>query len=88
MERYLSDEIQKLVDKYHCKAERYEDAAENDTLVFYARTYTERYLISRICLDDYDLSRKTDIDSFLAEAEKELKECDIALIDKANAGLM
>ena len=86
MDEYLNNEVQKCADKYHCHVERYEDAAENDVLVFYAGTYVQRYLICRICLDEYDLDDKSSIDAFMSIARRELDECRISLIDKANNG--
>lgn len=69
MDKYLSAEIQKIVDKYHCHAERYNDAAENDVLVFYAGTYTKRCLLCRIYLDEFDLNSCAAIDDFLSKAK-------------------
>lgn len=86
MEEYLSVKIQKLVDKYHCHAERYDDAAENDVLVFYAGTYTKRYLLCRVYLDEFNLSIKTDIDNFMSKVKKILDTYDVNLIDNANNG--
>lgn len=86
MEEYLNSEVQKCADKYHCHVERYEDAAENDALVFYAGTYFQRYLICRIFLDEYDLNDKSSIDALIAAARRELDECSISLIDKVNNG--
>lgn len=84
MDEYLNNEVQKCIDKYHCHVERYEDAYERDVLVFYAGSYVQRYLICRICLDEYDLDDKSSIDAFMSIARRELDECNISLIDKAN----
>ena len=86
MEEYFESWIQKLVDKYHCHVERYDDAAENDVLVFYAGTYTKRYLLCRVYLDEFNLSIKTDINDFMSKVKKILDTYDVNLIDNANNG--
>ena len=86
MEEYFELQIQKLVNKYHCHAERYNDAAENDVLVFYAGTYTKRYLLCRVYLDEFNLSIKTYIDGCMSKVKKLLDTYDVNLIDAVNNG--